>query len=94
MEKKTNKDMSQENFEQFRKTFEGVFLGNLQEYFDGFVIVGYRAGDHLKFAYVDGEDPACSDALNFFHPAVAAWFGLGEGDEGEGERDFVGSSED
>lgn len=91
MEKKTNKDLNQQDFEQFRETFEEAFQGRLEEYFDGLVIVGYRAGDHQKFAWTSAEDPACRDALQFFHPAVAAWFGLGEDDEEEGERDCVGS---
>ena len=66
MEKKTNKEMSQENSNNLERPSKGFFWATYR-IFHGFVIVGYRAGDHPKFAYVDGRT-ACSDALNFFIP--------------------------
>ncbi len=90
MKKKFGKGSSQQDYEQFIETFEEAFLPKLQEYFDGFVLVGYRADDRQKFAYLDGSDPASRDALHFFRPAVAAWWGLEEeGEEEEEESSFV-----
>ena len=61
----------------------------LDEDFDGYILLGYRKGDHDKVVVVRGEEPACRDALTFFFPAVEAWKELArdEGDESEAAKD-------
>ena len=60
----------------------------LDEDFVGYILLGYRKGDHDKIVVVRGEEPACRDALTFFFPAVEAWKGLvgDEGDESEAAK--------
>ena len=50
---------------------------NLSENFDGFLVIGYRKGDHEKIIIEKGKDPACRDALTLFGAAIQAWLAMG-----------------
>ena len=55
----------------------------LSETLDGFLLIGYRKGDHKKVVIEKGNDPACRDALSFFKAVIQAWASMGPNNEGE-----------
>ena len=62
-------------------------VNDLSENFDGFVLIGYKKGDHQKIVIEKGTDPACRDALTFFGAAIQAWLAMGAADEEESASD-------
>ena len=81
------KDQEEQEKEHFLLSLNDACGAKLQEYFDGFLLVGYRAGDHEKFAYGKCEDPACRDGLSYFRPAVCGWMSLAA-EDADGDDTF------
>ena len=54
-----------------------------KERLDGFLLIGYRKGDHKKLVIEKGNDPACRDALSFFKAVIQAWASMRPDNEDE-----------